>query len=163
MSKVKRDEWQRLQLPSIQAVKFNHATCKKARYLLHGSFTRMLCCHAFSFLTEKSYLLKNDVHCFHLFLNFGCFIIQSQGCWEIWVDFIAVSSTIHLPRLESSKKLSGATHFCWFSRSSSTFRWSSSLRNEEKTGRVAENVLGIFSTSLERLRNGRMKWRIDKV
>ena len=30
MSKVKRDERQRLQLASIQAVKFNHATCKKA-------------------------------------------------------------------------------------------------------------------------------------
>lgn len=30
MSKVKRDGQQRLQLTSIQAVKFNHATCKKA-------------------------------------------------------------------------------------------------------------------------------------
>lgn len=57
--------------------------------LLHGRFTRMLCCHAFSCLTEKSFK-KTDVHLFS---------------HEFWVSHHPVTS------LEASKKLelSGAT------------------------------------------------------
>ena len=84
MSKVKRDELQRLQLASIQAVKFNHATCKKARYLLHGRFTRMLCCHAFSFLTEKSFQENWCLSFFPLILGISSSSHRSWSFQEVW-------------------------------------------------------------------------------